>query len=140
MVVKHTMASGNWPTAPHRQRYEGDGETYWAGTRVYPRIGETVYAAYRRQLKQTPPAAKPVAKPIDPRLAEIRKLQATQASLERAVAAKEREAEMAAERKRLEAELAQLQAQYDAKMNPKPRKGIRFAQSGFRPFGPKSAA
>jgi len=72
------------------------------------------------------PIAKPatVAKPVavDPRLTELRRLEAQNAELRRCIP-------LAAEYAQLKAEHARLQQRLDERT--KPRKGVRFSQGGF---------
>lgn len=132
VVQNYTMAAGTHRAAPHRQRFEEDGGMFWDGVRVYPRVGENFGDAYRRQMKLAAPTAKPATKPaakpapaVDPRVTELKRMEARVAEMKRCVP-------MAEELRKLEAERVQLQQRLDAREKASNRKGfaskLRFAQ------------
>jgi predicted RNase H-like nuclease (RuvC/YqgF family) len=123
MVVKHCMAAR--PVV----------EIGFQGEPIQVRLGETFGAAFLRHqrerfAKRSNPAPAPAKPKVDPAMAKIRELQAEQARLERAVAAKEETERLTAKRDELERQLAEKE-----RRERRGKFGVTLAGGGFKVFG-----
>jgi hypothetical protein len=106
---------------------------YHDGERIDYRWGEPNGDAVKRHQAKKAETAKLAAQTADDarKVAELRSLESEAAKLRQTTAAK-------AHIGKLEKQLSDLQSRGDK--TPKPRKGIRFSQGGFRVFKPNGTA